>query len=275
MQDEDVTKLTDEELDAKLNGAQPEEPEKEATEEPADTPDEPEPQVEPKEPQEEEPEEKKPEEEERPPSRREQLRIHQILEKRAQGSQPQPQQKPSQPTRQDALNYQEALDADPETINRFEEDRRASGDARYNEGLAQAQQLADARNAASEFRTNIKLDYPLVKGKLDKLDPEDVRALDTEYLQMTGYDTQTGLVQNPNIGYAEYVEARIEQAQRLADSMTAETTKNIAKQAAQTGLRPDGSSAKSLNLNKLPSQMSDEELNAVLARGGMSTNSPK
>lgn len=277
MQDEDVTKLTDEELQAKVNGEEPEETEKEVAEsadseeapsEEKEEAKEPETQEEPEEPQTEEPEAKQPEEEQKPPSRRETLRIQQILAKREK-AQEAPQQ-PSQP-RQDVLNYQEALDADPAVIQQLEADRRANGESQYNRGLQQAQQLAEARSVASEFRTNIKLDYPLVKSKLDKLDPADVEALDIEYLQITGYDTETGLVSNPNIGYAEYVEARYEQAQRLASSMTAETTKNIAKQAAQTGLRPDGSSAKTLNLNKNPENMTDEELYAYLNKQGIAT----
>ena len=58
----------------------------------------------------------------------------------------------------------------------------------------------------------------------------------------------------------------MELSTRLAKSMTADTAKNIAKQAAQTGVRPDGSSAKRLNLNKAPQQMTTEELYAVLGQ---------
>jgi hypothetical protein len=47
--------------------------------------------------------------------------------------------------------------------------------------------------------------------------------------------------------------------------------KNVAKQAAQTGLRPDGSQAKRLDLNKSPDAMSDEELDAFLKQAGVHT----
>ena len=70
----------------------------------------------------------------------------------------------------------------------------------------------------------------------------------------------------PNIGYAEFVEARLEQAERLATRMNQETVKNVAKQAATTGLRPDGSSAKKLNLNQAPQNMSIEELYASIGQ---------
>lgn len=262
--DEDVTKLTDEELQARINGEQPEETAEEVAESPdTEAPEEeaqPEPeQVEEPEPQKEEPEATQPEEEQRPPSRRETLRIQQILAKREAEA---PQQ-PSRPTRQDALDYSKELDADPEVIQRLDEDRRAEGQAQYNLGLETAK--------AIEFRTNIKLDLPLVKDKMEKLDPRDAESIDKEYLLMVGFDPQTGFVQNPNIGYADFVEARLEQAERLAASMTAQTTKNIAKQAAQTGLRPDGSTASPLNLNKDPASMTNEELEAVIKKAGLAT----
>ena len=47
--------------------------------------------------------------------------------------------------------------------------------------------------------------------------------------------------------------------------------KNVAKQARTTGLRPDGSSAKRLDLNKAPDQMTDEELDAFLNKAGVPT----
>lgn len=272
MPDEDVTKLTDEELDAKIEGKEPEEPAKEEPETPdsEEKPSEEEAPAEPEEPETPPVEpEKTPEEEPKPPSRRETLRIQQILAKREKAAQA-PQQ-PSQPELPKSLNYEEALNADPAVIAQLEADRRATAQAQYDRGLQQAQQFAQAQAVASEFRTNLKIDYPLVKDKLDKLDPADVDALNVEYLQMVGYDEQTGLVANPAIGYADYVEARYEQAERLAASMNVETVKNVTKQAAQTGLRPDGSSAKTLNLNKNPEDMTDEELDAVLASGGLAT----
>lgn len=249
--DEDVTTLTDEELDQRLAGLT-EEPEEEVTEAPAEeTPTE----EAPAEPQTEEPEpEEKEVEEERPPSRREQLRIQQILAKRQQADRP---QQPA-PTQSEALNYRDELDADPEVIERLEQDRRAEADRRYQEGMS----AATDRLAFSEFRTNIRLDYPLVKDKLERLDPQSRESLDQEYLAITGYDPENQRVGNPAIGYAEYVEARLEQAQRLAEQLAAETQQNVRKQAAQTGLRPDGSSAKSLNLNKPIHLMTDEELEA-------------
>lgn len=192
-------------------------------------------------------------------SRRKQERYIQLLDKF--GPPPaQVQQAPYQ--RNDALDYNQALDADPEVIKQLEADRKAAEQAQYNRGRDESNQAL----AYSQFYNNIRFDLPLVSEKLSKLDRQDAEALDLEYMKITGADPSRGYVQNPNIGYAEFIEARIEQAERLAASMAATTTKNIVKQAAQTGLRPDGSSSKRLNLNQAPENMSIEELYAVMGQ---------
>lgn len=175
-----------------------------------------------------------------------------------------PEPRTSRPQPKDALDYSQALDADPEVIKQLQEDRQRAQDTSYNEGLKKAE--------AIEFKTNIRLDLPLVQEKMSKLDPRDAEVLDKEYLQTVGFDPQTGFVDNPNIGYAEFIEARIEMAERMGASMSTETAKNVAKQAAATGLRPDGSSAKRLNLNKSPEDMTMEELYAA---SGLPDTRPK
>lgn len=262
--DEDASKLTDEELDQRIAEGEPT-----ATPEPVETPSEPAAEVESEEASPEEPSEEQPEEpaqevdkkevpEEQPPSRREQLRIQQLLAKYGPPPERQTSQQPSQFKREDALDYQTALDADPEVIKQLEDDRQREGQAQYNRGLQDLQY--------TQFYNNIRFDLPLVSEKLSKLDPMDAKSIDDEYLAITGADPNKGYVRNPDIGYAEFVEARLEQAERLAHSMNAQTVKNVAKQSAQTGLRPDGSSAKRLNLNQAPENMSDEELDAVIAQ---------
>lgn len=80
-----------------------------------------------------------------------------------------------------------------------------------------------------------------------------------------GYDPETDTVKNPNIRYADYIEAQMELAEAIAGEKNQKTAQNIAKQAATTGLRPDGSKAKGMNLNQSPDQMTDEELAAAIA----------
>jgi len=165
----------------------------------------------------------------------EELKLTKILDRIQQTKQP-VQRDERQP-----MDYREAIDAPDEVYNSLDQDRRNYGDQRYNEGLE--------KSKAIEFKMNIKLDLPLVKDKLDRLDPADATALDREYLQLVGFDPNTGYVQNSDIGYADFIDARIQQAERLAASMALKSQKNIAKQAAQTGIRPDGGAHKGLQIS--------------------------
>lgn len=199
--------------------------------------------------------------EEKPPSRREQLRIQQLLKKYGEpGERP---QAPSQ-TRQDALNYND-LEADPELIQQLETDRQATQQSAFSEGLKRAEFL--------DWKTSLKIDAPNIEKKHPILDPSAKEfhpavadAVNNWYLNMSGFDPNTNTVNNPNIGYADFVEGFMELVQETAGQKNAQSVKNITKQAATTGLRPDGSSANRMNLNKDPSEMTTEELYAVLGQ---------
>lgn len=266
----DPSQMTDEELQRVITtGVEPdEEPESPAVEEPEEA-ETPEPEAEEEEKPAEEPQEESEEEapEEKPPSRREQLRIQQLLDRygpppeRAQPSQPKP------------LNYQEALNADPEAIEQLEADRQNYGQSQYNAGIEQAKTI--------QFHTRLEIDAPQVESQYKFLNPRDkenfdpVRAdaMNRLYLNATGFqpgDPARGIpdsVVNPNIRYRDFVESQMEFAEALMADKQVQTSKNIARQAATTGLRPDGSSAKRLNLNKNPSDMTDEELYAAYPVG--------
>ena len=250
--EEDVTKLTDEELQQRISGE--ETPTPEPTEEVVDTVEPVEeietPVVEEKEVEEDE------EEVPPPPSRREQLRINDLLKKYG----PPPEAPRTEPLQR--MDYEQTLDADPEVVRQLEADRQAAAQQAYLQG----QQASNQRLEYNQFYNNIRFDLPLVSDKLSKLDPEDVKSIDEEYMAITGANPQTMTVRNSNIGYAEFVEARLEQAERLAAKMNLQTVKNVTRQAATTGLRPDGSSAKRLNLNQSEKTMSLEELYAAIGQ---------
>ena len=199
-------------------------------------------------------------EEEKPPSRREQLRIQQLLTKLKDKD-----TKSEVPGGVEALDYATALNADPEVVEQLQADRKRYGEELYQRGLQQANSM--------QFHTRLEIDAPKVEAKYaqlnkesDQFDPAIADALNSAYLQLVGYDERTDTVQNPNIRYADYIEAQFELANALASEKTARTTKNIAKQAAATGLRPDGSTAKRLNLDKAPEDMTVEELQAKIAQ---------
>lgn len=264
MPDADPATLTDEELDAALAT-----PDQDPAPEP-DAPTPPEPETpEPKDPETPEPApasdpEPTPDSdpEDKPPSRRETLRIQQVLEKRNQASQP--LQVPKS-TREDALNYEAELNADPEIIKRLQDDRQRAEDARYQEGLQTA--------SAMEWRTMVRVDTPAVEAKFPQLDknspefhPALTQAMYDKYLAFVGYDENTGRVERPSVRFSDYVESEYELAQEMASLKTKETVQRIAQQANQTGLRPDGTTPTRMNLNQDPSAMSDEELDAVIAQ---------
>lgn len=255
----DPSTMTDEELNKVIEtGVAPEEPE--SPEEP-ETPEPPESSEEPETPVETPSEEST--EEPAPPSRREQLRIQQLLAKYGDPSDRAPAQPPLQ--RASQLDYGTALDADPEVIKQLEADRQAGNQAQYNEGLKRAEYL--------NWHTSLKIDAPKVESKypiLDKDSPEFhpavADALNSWYLKMSGFNSATQTVANTDISYSDFVEANMELVEEIAGQRNAQSVKNIAQQTATMGLRPDGSSAKRLNLNQAPESMSIEELYAKIGQ---------
>jgi hypothetical protein len=256
----DPKSLSDEELDKILEGEEPEQPEEKEPEAPKEG-------EEVVETEEEEPEEEEPESpalEEPKPSRREQLRINQLLEKLKE--QPKQSQAPKQS--EDVLDYEKTLDADPELIARLTEDRNRSTQAAWQQGIEQAKSI--------QFHTRLEIDaprvhdkYPILNKESDDFHPGVANAINSMYLASSGFNPETDTVQNPNVRYGEYVESIFELAKEIAGDMVQEKTQTIKKQAAQTGLRPDGSGAKKLNLNKPADQMSNDELDAYLKYQGL------
>lgn len=258
--DEDVTKLTDEELEQKIAG----QTEEEVTESPA------EPEISTEEEAEEQPEEaeekpeeteeaEQPEEEEaKPPSRRETLRIQQLLAKMK-------QDKPVQETQQQSVNYRDMIEAEEPVYEQLEQASQNYGQQQYNAGLEQAKSI--------QFHTRLEIDAPKVESKYPQLNKDSEKfkpaladAINTWYLQTVGYDRQSDSVINPNVRYSEFVEGIMELGETIGSEKSQRAAKNVAKQATQTGLRPDGSQSKRLNLNKAPQDMTNEELEAVIAQ---------
>lgn len=139
------------------------------------------------------------------------------------------------------LDYKETIDADEQVITQLSNDRE-----QYATSL---QEQTNERLTTELWKRDIKSDLALVKDKLDKLDPSDARAIDKEYLLYSGYDPQSGRVANPTIGYAEFVEAQIDRANKIASNLNVRTQQNVAKQAAQTGLRPTGGASKATKIS--------------------------
>lgn len=271
MIDVDPSTLTDEELDRAIAGEEIDPPASDDGGTPPPTDEEaeqtppaadPAPDTPPADPPATEPEVV--EDDPKPPSRREQLRVQQLLNKMSQPARPQttvtPQSAPG------GLNYSEELDADAETIQRLEADRSAA--------IARAQQDSAVQIQSSEWRTMLNIDAPQVESKYDFLNPKDAEkfhpvladTLSNWYLQTSQFDAQTGNVGSPQMRWGEFVDGIYELAEEIAATKIQTATKNITRQAANTGIRPDGSAAKKLNLNQAPQDMSDDELDAFLAQ---------
>jgi len=268
--DKDASQMTDEELDQAIESGSPlEQSPSEASEQDEPTTEE---EVVEKEAEEaEEPEAAEPVEEvekedPQPPkeqSHRENLRIQQLLERI--------KQQPTQPEapRAAGIDYGNALDADPEVIQQLEADRQAASQSAYSQGLEQAKSI--------QFHTRLEIDAPKVESKYAVLNPQDkenfnpalANAVNTWYLQTTGYDQATGHVATTDVRYADFVEGIMELGEVIGAKKAQTAVKNVTKQVRSTGLRPDGSSAKRLDLSKSPDQMSDEELDAFLSKAGV------
>lgn len=254
--------MADQDEDSKVNPVEEVEetkPETEETKEPeAEEPDKPEKEEDEPSPSTEAKAEEYPEKEEQQPSRRESKRINQLLDKLKAAKSDQPQAKT-----QDGIDYRKMIEAPDEVYDNLDKASQEYGQQQYNAGREEAKSLL--------FQTRLEIDAPRVEAKypqFDKdsadFDPAVSNAFNSLYLQTVGYDAQKGTVQNSNVRYGEFIDALMDLAGMVSVKQNVKSTQNIAKQAASTGLRPDGSSPKELNLNKAPQEMTKEELNAVV-----------
>lgn len=204
-------------------------------------------------------EEPKPEEteEEPAPSPRQNKAIERLTKKLAETSQQLKDVQSKPPQKQDQIIGEGDYDLDQ--INGLAQD---FGQQRYNEGLAQANSLA--------FQTRLEIDAPRVAQKYeildqnsDNFDPGRASFINELYLQTVGYDPTTGTVKNPNIRYEEFADGIMELVDTAASAKNADSSKNLAKQAAQTGVRPSGVAKKYSGDN--PAEMSDDQLDEVIA----------
>lgn len=170
------------------------------------------------------------------------------------------------PPNVEGLDYTKAFDPEtpPEVIKQFEDDRTSAVKTGFNEGLERAKSI--------QFHTRLEVDAPKIENKYSIFNkesadfkPETVDTINRWYLSSVGYDAKTDTVANNNLRYSDFVEGVMELADSMAGSKVETTQKNIAKQAANTGIRPDGSASK-MNLSKAPEDMTDDELKAVINR---------
>jgi hypothetical protein len=166
------------------------------------------------------------------------LGLTKILDRITQVKQPTQRQSNSQ-----GLNYRDVMEAPDDVIQQLEQDRDAVRSQARNEVLDEVRRV--------QFETNLKIDLPLVQDKLSKLDPSAAQALDRAYLQFVGFNPQTGVPAVDGVSYAEFIDAQLELANSIATNRVVDTQRNIAKQAAQAGVRPDGGVRQGFKLNSV------------------------
>jgi hypothetical protein len=159
----------------------------------------------------------------------------------------------AQRSRQPSEPYQPAnledMEYDPETLEALKKDREAYG-------RSEAQRAA--REATSAYRQEMFLDrmeidadrvagkYAQLNEDSDDFDPDLTATINEMYLATTGYDERTGLFHNPVIRYKDYADAFMATIERATSGRSAESAKNVAKQAARQGVRPSGQARRSL-----------------------------
>lgn len=190
--------------------------------------------------------------------------LNKILDRITQVKQPQSDQQTK------GINYREVMDAPDEVYQQLEQDRETVRSQARNEVLDEVRRV--------QFETNLKLDLPLVQDKLNKLDPAAAQALDRAYLQFVGFNPNTGVPAHMDVGYADFIDAQLELAESIASTKVINSQRNIAKQAAQTGVRPDGGGRQGLQINSvedirnLSAEDFEKNRDAIYRAAGISLN---
>lgn len=272
--------LTDEEMQEEEQKPQGQSPKVEPTGE------QPKPDVQPKPDKEEQEEEQeisqdpvKPEGEEenkpeKPVSRRESKRIEQLLDKLNQYEQgqmqPRRQGRPQgQPQKQP--NGQQIIPEGEYDLNEINGMAQQYGERLFQMGLSQAQ----AYNNATTFATRLEIDAPKVMDKYAFLDespdnedfnPGAAGFIGKMYLYAAGYDPTTGVAQNPDLRFDEFVDGFMDVVELISTGQLADSTRNVARKAAQTGVRPGGVTKPAYQGDD-PRKMTDEQLDAAIRSG--------
>lgn len=143
------------------------------------------------------------------------------------------------------LQYQEG-EYDPKQL---EEDRQAYGKEQLQQGMQQVQEsLTPIRHEMWADRLEIdgervKKDWPVMDEDSKEFDPDFTGEINQKFLNFIGYrqDEKTGRVtiERQNVRYSDFVRAERQNIERYASRLNENSTKNIVKQAANTGIRPN------------------------------------
>ncbi len=148
----------------------------------------------------------------------------------------------SQPSDYKPLQYQEG-DYD---VDQLAADRRQYAQQSYNEGVRQGQSFYEAER----FADRLEVDIDRVMSKREDIDEVTEQLLVESYLDKVGArEDQSGrmIIENPNLRFRDFADEQLKKIDDLVQRKLAQSTKNIATQAARTGVRPNGQSQNSIS----------------------------
>lgn len=149
--------------------------------------------------------------------------------------------KPYQP-----IQYQEG-DYDPKQL---EDDRNTVANNRFAEGVQTGINQGTSQVVKELWADRFDIDSERVTTKWDALNPERdtynpklESSLVQKYIQFAGVEKDNKgrvTIQKPNIRFKDFVQAEMQNLEDYAATRNANSTKNVVKQAASTGVRPGG-----------------------------------
>lgn len=143
------------------------------------------------------------------------------------------------------------------TVEQLEQDREAYAELRARTGFDSAVRTARTERQIERFVDNLEYDLERVSDKHPELNPDSdefnpTRAsrLNRMYYNFIGYDPDKGNIpQRTDVRYRDFIDGIMGLASDLSASDTVTATKNIARQASRTGVRPNATSNRGPSLD--------------------------
>lgn len=146
------------------------------------------------------------------------------------------------------LEYKEDQEYDPKDL---EADRKAAQEAARREGVQRGLSQTSPRLERELWADRFDIDSERVTTKWDALNPEKTDSykpkleaqLVQKYIAYTGVtrDPQGRIsIEKPNIRFRDFVDAEMRNLEEYASERNAQSSKNLVRQAANTGVRPNG-----------------------------------
>jgi hypothetical protein len=124
-------------------------------------------------------------------------------------------------------------------IDQLQQDRQQYGQRTFNEGVRQGAAFYEAER----FADRLEVDIDKVMSKRDDIDEVTEKMLVESYLDKVGAREDSAgrlIIGNPNLRFRDFADAKLKEIDDLVQLKLSQSTKNIASQAARTGVRPNG-----------------------------------